>query len=130
MPEGTLGAAFRARRWSHGLDQKQAAEEIGVSTKTYCGWERNRSEPDLRNIPTAIRFLGFDWRPEGDNLGARIRRARTAAGLSIAQLAAHLETDSSTVRGWETGLHQPSNQSTMKIKEWLPRIAGSQFTTS
>ncbi len=31
MPEGTLGAALRLRRWSRGLDQKQVAEEIGVS---------------------------------------------------------------------------------------------------
>jgi DNA-binding XRE family transcriptional regulator len=85
VPEGTLGAAFRARRWSRGLDQKQAAEEIGVSMKTYCGWETNRSEPDLRDIPAAIGFLGLDRKPEGDNLGARIHSARTAAGPSVAQ---------------------------------------------
>lgn len=44
MLEGTLGAAFRTRRWSRGLDQKQAAEEIGVSVKTYAGWETNCQE--------------------------------------------------------------------------------------
>jgi DNA-binding XRE family transcriptional regulator len=76
----TLGAAFR--RWSCGLQQRQAAAEIGISVATYCNWETNRSEPDLRNIPAAIQFLGFDWRPQGKTLGARLRRARTAAGLS------------------------------------------------
>jgi len=39
VPEGTLGAAFRERRWSRGLEQWEAAEEIGVSVATY----RNRN---------------------------------------------------------------------------------------
>src|SRR3990170_6866938 len=111
VPDGTLGAAFRVRRWSRGVDQKQAAQEIGVSVKTYCGWETNRSEPDLSNIPAAIRFLGFDWRPQSVILGERIRRARTAAGLSIKALAAVVGLDPSTVGECETGLRKPSRRS-------------------
>ena len=53
-----LGAAFRVRRWSRGLEQREAAAEIGVSIATYRGWETNRYEPDLRHVPAAIRFLG------------------------------------------------------------------------
>lgn len=122
MPEGTLGAAFRTRRWMLGLDQKLAAEEIGVSVKTYCGWETNRSEPDLRNIPAAIRFLGFDWRPQGASLAARVHRARTAAGLSIRALAAIVGLDPSTMGECETDLRKPSRRSVAKLEEWLPRI--------
>jgi transcriptional regulator with XRE-family HTH domain len=70
VPERTLAAAFRARRWSRGLEQREeAAAEIGVSVNIYCGWETNRGRPDLRHIPAAIRFLGFDWREPGTTLG-------------------------------------------------------------
>lgn len=130
MPEGTLGAAFRVRRWKRGLNQKQAAEEIGVSTKTYCGWETNRSQPDLRKIPGAIRFLGFDWRPQNTTLDARIHRTRTAAGLSIRQLGALIGADPSTVGGWEAGLQAPSRRMVAKLEEWLSRIAESAPTPS
>ena len=124
VPEGTLGSAFRARRWSRGLDQEKAAAEIGISVKTYCGWETNRRKPDLRHIPAGIRFLGFDWRPPGLSLGARIRRARTAAGLSITRLAALIEADPSTVSEWENDLRTPSGRSTEKLERWLSIVAG------
>ena len=121
VPEGTLGAAFRERRWSRGLEQQGAAAEIGVSVKTYAGWETNSREPNLRNIPASIRFLGFDWRQHGAGLGTRIRIARTAAGLSIKQLAAVLGADASTVADWEAGLHAPSKRSATKLHKWLAR---------
>ena len=81
--------------------------------------------PDLRNIPAAIRFLGQDWRPAGGGLGDRIRRTRTAAGLSISELARVLRLDESAVRGWEVGLHNPSRRSAEKIQEWLERTLSS-----
>jgi transcriptional regulator with XRE-family HTH domain len=119
VPAGTLGAAFRERRWSRGLEQWEAAEEIGVSVATYRAWETNRMKPDLRNIPAAIRFVGLDWRPQHASLGGRIRRMRTAAGLSVAQLATLLGVDPSTVLGWEAGLHEPSARSAAKLEKWL-----------
>jgi transcriptional regulator with XRE-family HTH domain len=130
VPEGTLGAAFRERRWSRGLEQWQAAEQIGISVATYRNWEVNRSEPDLRHIPAAIRFLGFDWRLSDASLGARIGLARTAAGLSIKQLAARLGADPSTVSGWETGLHTPSKRFAGKLAALLSRLRNPILTTS
>ena len=62
IPAGTLGAAFRERRWALGLDQKEVACEIGVSVDTYRGWETNRTTPALIHLPAAIAFLGYDWR--------------------------------------------------------------------
>jgi transcriptional regulator with XRE-family HTH domain len=122
VPEGTLGAAFRARRWSRGLEQWEAALEIGVSVNTYCAWETNRRQPDLRYIPPAIRFLGSDWREPGQSLGERIRHKRTAAGLSIRQLAALLGADATTVKSWEAGLHAPSARSAARIHNWLQGV--------
>jgi transcriptional regulator with XRE-family HTH domain len=129
IPTGTLGAAFRERRWSRGLEQRDAAKEIGVSVATYCGWETNRRVPDVRNIPAAIRFLGHYWRPSGTGLGERIRRTRTAIGLSITELANLLHMDGSAVRGWEAGLHSPSKRSAEKIHAWLARTASLELTT-
>jgi transcriptional regulator with XRE-family HTH domain len=126
IPAATLGAAFRERRWSRALDQRAAADEIGISVATYRGWETNRTRPDLLNMPAAIRFLGFDWRTHDASLGARIRRARTAAGLSLRQLAARLRTDPTTVRGWEIGLHAPTVASRARLDRWLaPASAGT-----
>jgi transcriptional regulator with XRE-family HTH domain len=129
VPAGTLGATFRECRWSRGLDQMDAAAEVGVSVAAYCGWENNLQQPDLRNIPAANRFLGFDWRLPSTTLGDRIRRARTAAGLSITQLAALLEANPSTICGWETGQHEPSKRCAVKLEKWLSRRARS-LTTS
>jgi transcriptional regulator with XRE-family HTH domain len=71
VPAGTLGAAFRERRWSRGLQQREAAEEIGVSVATYRGWEVNRSVPTVKHLPDAIAFLGFDWRDSSDSFDVR-----------------------------------------------------------
>lgn len=115
---GTLGATFRARRWSRGLEQREAARQIGVSVATYCGWETNRRRPDLRHVPAAIRFLGFDWRQFGPSLGDRIRHARTAAGMSIGELAAIFRVDPTTLRAWEVGVHVPTAHADL-IARWL-----------
>jgi transcriptional regulator with XRE-family HTH domain len=130
VPLGTLGAAFRQRRWSRGLEQLQAASEIGVSAATYCAWETNRREPALRHLPTAIRFLGFDWRQPPTSIGAQIHQARTAAGLSIRELAVRLRADPTTVRGWEAGLHAPSRRSVVIINEWLADVSTSDRKTT
>jgi DNA-binding transcriptional regulator YiaG len=119
IPEGTLGAAFREQRWSFGLDQREAAAKIGTTLATYRNWEVNRSAPALKHLPNAIAFLSYDWRPEGMSLGDRIRRRRTAAGLSISELAEILSADESTVAGWEKGLHAPSRRSAAKLDDWL-----------
>lgn len=84
---GTLGAAFRERRWSRGLEQWQAAKEIGVSVATYRNWEVNRSVPAVKHMPGAIAFLGFDWRISNDSFGNQVRSTRTQRGLSIRRAA-------------------------------------------
>jgi transcriptional regulator with XRE-family HTH domain len=127
---GTLGAAFRAKRWERRLDQQQAAQEIGVSVKTYWGWETNRREPDLRNIPAAIRFLGSDWRPDAGSLGDRIRQTRTALGLSIEKLATFLGTNPSAISKWEGGRATPSKRSAAKLQDWLLHAERSELMPS
>jgi DNA-binding transcriptional regulator YiaG len=119
VPAGTLGAAFRERRWSRHLEQWQAAHEIGVSVDTYRAWETNRRRPELRHLPAAICFLGFDWRKAASSLSEQIRRARTAAGMSIRELAAIFRVDPATLRAWEVGVHAPTAHAADLIVRWL-----------
>jgi DNA-binding transcriptional regulator YiaG len=119
VPVCTLGGKFRERRWQLGLEQHEAADKIGVSLAAYRSWETNRQKPDLRNVPAAIRFVGFDWRIQGASLGDQIRHARTAAGLSLRQLATQFGADPTTVREWEVGLHMPSKKWLVKVRVWL-----------
>lgn len=126
VPAGTLGAAFRERRWSRGLEQWEAADEIGVSVATYRNWEVNRSVPTVKHLPGAIAFLGFDWRVATDDFGGRVRAARTRCGFSIRQLAATLGIDPSTLARWESNEGLPSAALRAVIDDWLARNATGQ----
>jgi DNA-binding transcriptional regulator YiaG len=119
VPTGTLGAAFRERRWIRELDQRAAAEEIGVSVATFRGWETNQTTPAVIHLPAAIAFLGYDWRNMDGTFSNRLRIARTAAGLTIRQLAGHLCVDPSTLQEWEANAHIPSRRHRVQIEDWL-----------
>jgi transcriptional regulator with XRE-family HTH domain len=125
IPAGTLGAAFRERRWSHGLQQWEAAKEIGVGVAAYRNWEVNRSVPTVKHLPGAIAFLGYDWRTSNGTFGDRVRTARTGRGLSIRKLAAEIGVDASTVARWETNEGMPSAALRPIINAWLIETAAS-----
>jgi len=119
VPAGTLGAAFRECRWSRGLEQWQAAAEIGVSVATYRNWEVNRSVPMVKHLPGAITFLGFDWRDSNGTFGARVRIARTQRGLSIRKAASLIGIDPTTMGRWEIDEGSPSPALRRKIDALL-----------
>jgi hypothetical protein len=107
-----------------------AFEEIGVSVATYRDWEMDRQGPDLRNVPAAIRFLGFGWRPQNITFGARIHRTRTAAGLSITQLAALLRADQVPLASGRAACeHHLIRRSVEKLEQWLSRAAAEAPTS-
>lgn len=119
MPEGTLGAAFRERRWSRGLEQWQAAAEIGVSVATYRNWEVNRASPAVKHLPRAIAFLGHDWRDSAETFGARVRAVRTARGLSLRGAAVEIGIDPTTLRHCETDQGTMLRSVKARIASWL-----------
>jgi transcriptional regulator with XRE-family HTH domain len=119
IPAGTLGTAFRERRWSRGLEQWQAADEIGVSVATYRTWEVNRSVPTVKHPPAAIAFLGRDWRESNGSFGARVRATRTQRGLSIREAAGEMGIDPTTLRRWEVEEGEPSPTLRPLLETWL-----------
>lgn len=65
------------------------------------------------------------------HLAARIRRARTGAGLSQEKLAARLEISEKTIRRWEKGTTEPSIEHASQVahecgvdRAWLITGAG------
>ena len=59
-----MGEHLRKRRLDLGLRQKDAAERLGASPKTYEYWEQGKYEPEFRFLPAIIAFLGYDPTPE------------------------------------------------------------------
>lgn len=49
----------------------------------------------------------FSGRQDEDTMGGRLQRARDAAGLSVADVAARLGVKRSTVQAWENDRSQP-----------------------
>ncbi|MHB1140151.1 MAG: helix-turn-helix transcriptional regulator [Sulfuricaulis sp.] len=56
----TLGEHLKRCRLARKLSQKQVAKLLGVSPFTVLNWEKNRTTPPTRTIPTILRFLGYN----------------------------------------------------------------------
>lgn len=52
---------LRAIRANFGLDQKQAAEYLGVSENTWSNYENNKSQPGLKNISKIQRAFHISY---------------------------------------------------------------------
>ena len=61
-------------------------------------------------MPAIIQFLGYDPQPPADPLSERLAATRKRLGLSQRKMAAKLGVDPCTVKGWEAGLHRPSDK--------------------
>jgi DNA-binding transcriptional regulator YiaG len=107
----TLGDHIRKHRLDLNLMQWQVAEQIGVGEATITNWERNATTPPIRYIPAIIQFLGYDPLPPADSFSERVATARRTLGLSQRKMAEKLSVDAATVKGWESGMHKPTNKS-------------------
>jgi DNA-binding XRE family transcriptional regulator len=55
-----MGDHIRQKRLDLGLQQKDVAVQIRVSEASIYNWERNRTAPQVHQIPGVISFLGYD----------------------------------------------------------------------
>jgi transcriptional regulator with XRE-family HTH domain len=115
----TVGDHLKKKSLDLGLQQKQAAQVIGVDETTIHNWETNRTEPVIRYIPKIIRFLGYAPYIPAHEFPEKLARARLYLGLSRKTMARLLGKDATTLASWETGKHRPTRKSLALIERLL-----------
>ncbi len=60
----SFGDRLRKARESRGYTQQQIADRIGIDKSTYCGYETEKRQPDVKKIKQLSRILGVS----GDDL--------------------------------------------------------------
>jgi transcriptional regulator with XRE-family HTH domain len=110
---------MRKRRLDLRLHQKEVGRLVGVDTTTITNWEKNRTEPTLRLMPSVIRFLGYSPLPEADSLGEKIKAYRRRTGTTQKRLTTLLGVDLTTLAGWESGKSQPDEKRRTHIDRLL-----------
>jgi transcriptional regulator with XRE-family HTH domain len=53
-----VGEHLKRARLDRGIQQRDAASEIGCDPGTLLNWEKGRVAPDVRFWPAILRFLG------------------------------------------------------------------------
>jgi len=99
----TQGEHIRKRRLALGLNKKQAAAQLGVTSATITHWESEKTHPQIDEIPAILRFLGYDPFPAPETIPERLLAKRRARGWSIREAARHLGVDPTTWGDWERG---------------------------
>ncbi len=112
----TIGDHIRKRRLDLGLEQKEVARTLGVSSWTISNWETKSVEPETRLIPKVIEFLGYVPYERGETLGERIAIYRKTLGLNHTQFAKKLGVARCTVFGWE---HNQVKNVEKKLRPYL-----------
>jgi transcriptional regulator with XRE-family HTH domain len=117
----TIGDHLRRKRLMLKLLQRQVAEQFGVNTATIHNWEANIVQPELRYMPTIIRFLGYNPLPppSSGGWGARLVSCRTAMGISQKELAGQSAVDPSTLAKWERCERKPAGTFLARVTRFL-----------
>lgn len=119
MEPKTIGDHIRRRRLSLKLQQKQVAEQLGVTTCCVFNWEANTASPRLEYMPAVIEFLGYNPLPPATNMVERLVRHRTSLGLSQAVSAQRMGVDPATLARWERGERQPTGKFLVNANRFL-----------
>ena len=117
----TIGDHLRARRLDLDLYQKEVAAQLGATTDTVYNWEQGRTEPDIRQWPAVVAFLGYYPFPT-EATAERILAYRRCQGLSIAEVAALLSVDPSSVGRWEGGQEPRNRRNRERLHELLNNL--------
>ena len=56
-----MAITLKALRINAGLDQKSAAEQIGVTAETLSNWERAKSFPNVKQIHLIEKLYGVSY---------------------------------------------------------------------
>jgi transcriptional regulator with XRE-family HTH domain len=114
----TLGDHLRRRRFELGLNQKDIAAQIGVTTSTIWNWEHNWTI-DLRYFPRIIKFLGYNPIPCPDDLMEKLDWYKQVNGLTFKDLGAEMGRDPEQLSDWLAGRHNPCRRNLEEVELFL-----------
>lgn len=122
------GDALRGARERAGLSQSELARRLGLADGNRISrWERGTAVPRAPRVADLARTLSVSAEellraPAGD---PSLRWLRYAAGLSIPEVAALVDSPVSTVRNWETlGLKAPNEETVRALAAALSTSSG------
>lgn len=110
------GAVVGAARAAHAVSRAELGELLDVSGESVRRWENGSSRPSPAAVARLVDLLRLD---EADleravvkrapaTLGDRLRRARSAAGLTQAEVAERVGVAQETYAGWERNRSRPA----------------------
>ncbi|MDP1930306.1 MAG: helix-turn-helix domain-containing protein [Gammaproteobacteria bacterium] len=101
----TIGEHIKRRRLELGLYQKDVAKFFGITLFTIINWEKGRTKPTVKLVPSLIQFLGYDPAPpeRTTSLADRLKARRRELGLGQRETAQLLGVGDKTVNRWEAG---------------------------
>lgn len=105
-----------------GLFQATTGQRIGVRCSTVWNWENSWSVPELRHLPKIIAFLGYDPRPEPEDLAERLVWYRQGRGWSQKRFAEVLGIDPATLARWERGERKPTEEYARRVEAALGKM--------
>lgn len=105
----TIGDHIRKRRMDLGLQQRQVASDIGVSTDTVCLWETQGRTPETRAMPRIVSFLGYMPMVKPRRRCDELLAFRLIRGYTQQEAARAVGVDPSTWRAWENAQALPGS---------------------
>ena len=135
-----LGRRLRAARMGAGMTQSEAAASLDVSTQTVRNWEAGRSDPGSETVAAIASLHGVTNRelsrpiqppiqgfePPGETPlrynrvpidPKRLRQARTATGLTQAQVSERTGISKNLIGRYEKGSASPSPSNLIKLAD-------------
>lgn len=126
----TIGGIIRKARMDNGLQIKQVAQALNVSSDSVINWELRGIKPRYRHIAVLKRILGINlpvsllyrgYPVKAVTISQKIKQKRLELSLSQKELARMLKVNKDTIKDWEDGkgMKKPVGSSLKKIKQFL-----------
>ncbi|HUV60380.1 MAG TPA: helix-turn-helix transcriptional regulator [Desulfatiglandales bacterium] len=113
-----------------GLQIKQVAQALNVSSDSVINWELRGRKPRYRhiamlkrvlaiNLPVSLLYKGYPIKAV--TIGQKIKQKRLELSLSQKELARMLKVNKDTIKDWEDdkGMKKPLASSLKKIRRFL-----------